>query len=411
MPHGTYISVPENQDGKSPTLVDSAHKLPVQSGFGDLQIDAWGAPVVSSPKSLVHALWTFDIPASQWLVYEDGAEVYSGAVNVVSENSALKVIGDATHNVAEIVSRQCPRYQPNRGHLFSTAVWMPNKLNDGVREFGLRTLENGVFFRLKSDGLLYAVLVSGGVETHDELIDVSCLDCFDVEKGNVYDINYQWRGVGNYNFFVNLKLVHTFSLLGSLTALSMENPALPISYKATRNTQDVAIYAGCADVTSQNGETDKEVYGSGFAESVTVSTDTPVIVIHQPLLIDGQTNTRTISLARVTVNSSKKGTFSMYLTRVPSAIVGATFKPIGGGSFVETDSPDVTPGAVRATSVVPALMRKRYSLYVEALVSQSSENPYRGRIEFPIVRGDYLVVTGSGASASADVVVEWGEAV
>ena len=46
---------------------------------------------------------------------------------------------------------------------------------------------------------------------------------------------------------------------------------------------------------------------------------------------------------------------------------------------------------------------------VEATVSREVDNPYRGRIEFPIVRGDYLVVTCEATTAEADVVIEWGE--
>jgi hypothetical protein len=37
-------------------------------------------------------------------------------------------------------------------------------------------------------------------------------------------------------------------------------------------------------------------------------------------------------------------------------------------------------------------------------------NPFQNRIDFPLVRGDYLVITGTVVNALCEAVVEWGEA-
>jgi len=411
---GTYISVAEDQEGKNPRIITDDLGLLVKVGAGDLTLDAWGVNKVSMPISLFHGLWTFDIPQSQWFMYENGTQVYS-STNIVSTGGIAELTADATKTSVMMESRECPRYQPNRGHLFSFAGWMPDKTNDGIREWGVATTENGVFFRLKADGLLYAVLLRNSVETHEELIDTSVLTGFDVEKNNIYDIQYQWRSAGNYKFFIGdpskgtSTLVHTFDLLGTLTSASMENPALPVHIHAERTTETVVLNAGCADITSENGIVDKEVYSSAYSEAVSVSTDDPVIVIKQPLQIDSVTNTRTMTLARITVKCSKKATFKVWSTRSAADITGATFKAVNSGSYIETDSTDMNATAVRATSVTVANMKFITSIHVEALARQEVDNPYRGRIEFPLVRGDYLVITATAASGSADCVVEWGE--
>jgi len=64
---------------------------------------------------------------------------------------------------------------------------------------------------------------------------------------------------------------------------------------------------------------------------------------------------------------------------------------------------------VKATSVNTALMRLVTSVPVEVAVTRLVDNPYRDRIEFPLVRGDYLVVTSTSASGANDVVIELGE--
>jgi hypothetical protein len=197
-------------------------------GSGELTEDAWGIQKVSFPHSIMHGMWTFDIPASIFFMYENGTQVYT-STNIVSSGGGAVITTSAAKSALILEGRDCPRYQPNRGHLFSTALWCPSKTNNGIREWGVITAENGVFFRLKADGLLYAVRKSGGAENYEAVIDTSAVAGFDVEKGNVYDIQYQWRGVGNYKFFINNTLVKTFSTLGTLTAV---DTALIISVSA-----------------------------------------------------------------------------------------------------------------------------------------------------------------------------------
>ena len=386
-----------------------ASPVDVKLGSGDLTVDALGSPKVSLPHSIFHGLFTFDVPPSQWLMYHGGVQVYT-STKIISVDGSLSVVADAAVPVAEVVSRASPRYQPNRGHLYSTALWMPNKTNDGIRDFGLFTVENGVFFRLKADGKLYAVLRSGGVETREEEINLTGLDGFDVEKGNVYDIQCQWRGIGNYKFYINLTLVHVFELLGTLTALSMQDPALPCSYKATRTTQDVSIRAGCVDITSENGSDDRLHYGSAYATQTINGTNVPLIVVYNPLTINSKTNTRMTELSRIILNSDKNGSVRVWTTRDPSSFSGATLVARGNGSFIQTDSTDANPTAVHATSVDIAKMTLVTVMPIRANIPVSMDNPFQNRIDFPLVRGDYLIITGTVANAACEVVVEWGEA-
>lgn len=378
-------------------------------GAGDLTLDAWGVQKMSLPYSIFHGMWTFDIPPSMWFMYENGVQVYT-STNIVSSGGAAVLTTSATKTALIMEGRECPRYQPNRGHLFSTALWTPLKTRNGSRQWGVETAENGVFFRLKADGLLYAVLKSGVTETKEEVINTSVLAGFDVQKGNVYDIQYQWRGVGNYYFFINLQLVHAFENLGTLTALSMQNPALPVSFKCTRTTEDVAMHVGCADITSENGTSDSEEYGAAYASAVaTTGANKPVLCIYNPLQIGGKTNTRTINIAVVTVANTKKCTFKVWRTRTLADITGATFQTIGGGSYVQTDSPDMTAGAVRATAATVANMRFQTAITVEAAVTRVVDTPNINIIKFDMVRGDYLVVTCDATAGAADVVIKWGE--
>lgn len=376
--------------------------LPVRLGFGELNNDAWGHPKFTQPVSLFHGMWTFDIPASMWLIYEDGAEVANASstgCTSVSGAANLDTTGGLTS--VEMSSRRHPRYQPNRGHLFSTALICPDATADGVRDWGLFTPDNGVFFRLKADGKLYAVIRSGGSETHEEEIDTSSVAGYDVTKGHVYDIQFQWRGVGNYKFYIDLVLVHTFSFLGTLTELSVQNPALSAGFLCTKTTEDVSMVVGCADITSEGGSVDRLQYFSAEHERSTGTTNQiPLISIMSPATIGGEHNTRDLRLVRVSGGAGAKVTFRLYTTRDATALTGASFGAVSGTqTLVDTT----------ATAITTAKCTLVMTFRVPANGMESISNPDPDRIDFVIVHGGYLILTVDGANTNVDGTIEIGE--
>ena len=383
-------------------------------GVGDLIYDAWGVQKVSLPFSLFHGLFTFDIPDKMWFMYEGGTQVYT-STSIVSTDGAAVLTTSVGKTALILESRVCPPYQPNRGVLFSTAVWCPSKTAAGcVREWGVQTLSNGVFFRLKADGLLYAVQRSLGVETREEVITTTGVTSFDVQKGNIYDIQYQWRGVGNYKFFINNVLVHTFSLLGTLTALSMANPSLPMSFKAS--TADAAVancamHIGCVDLTTENGKETTEQWQTSYAQAVaTNGADKPVLVIFNPLTINALINTRTVHLHHISFTNTKKCIFKVWKTRDPANITGETLVAGYGGkyTYVQSDSTDMNAGAVRATAVTVANLEFLYAAAVEP-ANIFEVDLLSDHLELNMVRGDYLVITNDSVNGSSEVVVRFGE--
>lgn len=404
--------------------VSEASPLPVKSGSGDLTIDAWGVQKVSIPASLFHGLWTFDISPKMWFMFHGTTQVYSSS-NIVSSSGLAQLTADSANSTVHMESKETPRYQPNRGLLYSDSGLCPDKTN-GIVERGLimidaaGNIENGVFFRKKTDGLLYACLYSGGSQKHEILIPAANLPVsFDIEKNNIFDIQGQWRSAGNIGLFIGdpdtgkSKLVYLFDKLGTLDGASIENPAMPACCRVIKGAADTVARWGCADITSENGKSNnREEYSSTYTKNYSgAGADFPVIVVRQPLTINGKPNTRTVTLARITLSATKRTYFEVWVTRDPAAIAGATYKAIGGGSFVESDSTDMDAAAVRSTAVNQALLEFVTFVRVEANKRTVVDNPYKERIEFALVRGDYLVVTCNDNTAAADAVVEIGEQV
>jgi len=402
--HYPLYKISYGADG-SATSVDESSPLPVKLGSGDLQVDAWGTPKTSLPYSLFHGLFTFQVHPAQWTVKEDGTEVTTTAAassgSAQSSNGALLM--DAAGLTTVLVrSKRTPRYQPNRGHLYSTAVILPSPANNDERDFGLFTPENGVFFRLRA-GVMYAVRRSGGVDTEEVLTFPTAMPSLDYSKGNVYDIQYQWRGVGNYKFYINLTLVHTMSLLGTLTALSVENPALPAAFLIDNtNATDSTLICGCVDISSENGSNDSLQYNSVSNEITTgTASQIPILSLFNPLTTGGVTNTRDSVLLRVNSSGNAKITLRVYATRDPAALTGEAFTAVGNGSLMYYD--------VTATAVVPASAQELLTFKVEANSSGYRQNPDQLRTDFYVTPGDYVIVTTEGSNTLVSATIEWGE--
>jgi hypothetical protein len=230
-------------------------------------------------------------------------------------------------------------------------------------------------------------------------------------KGNIYDIRFQWRGVGNYFFYIGdasrggiLVLVHTLRLLNTLTGLSLQNPALCVSFRATNvEGQQGQVRCGCVDVTSEGGNIVREQYAS-YNKSALVSSGNPIGVNYVPKLTpSGKINTRDVGLYRISGNADKKGKLVVYITRDPSAVPGGEYASLAPDSFIQEKTP---------TSIDPLKMQLITKIAIEANGSNFRESPSPQNIDFYLTRGDHLVLVWEGSNASnIDVVVEFGEEV
>lgn len=378
----------------------------MQPPFIDLRIptrSAYGIPKASVDFSLYHGMFTFDVPESMWFVYENGVQIpNSTSTGATSEDGMLKVTSQG--NNTRVESRRHPRYQPNRGHYYGSSIILPDVEADGIREWGCSTQENGIFFRLES-GVLYSVRRSLGIDYPEE---IKLPTGADISKGCLYDSQMMWRGVGHIEYFVSHNkgtTVKHLDLLGTQSALIIANPATSMWFKAEKKTEDVTLYCGCVDLTSEGGNKEREQYVSATASVAAVSAPDPVIAIRQPLLIKGKQNTRDARLARVRITSDKKSDFGLYITRDPTAITSIDWSAVPG-SYIE----EALDGEI--TDYDTTKMRKITTLHVAAGLLTEITNPSPDTIDFFVVHGEYVFVDiEAGVNVTATITIELGEEV
>ncbi len=345
---------------------------------------------------------------------------------VKSVNGYLQVTGTAATNVA-LVSRRHPRYQPNRGMLYSTAVNIPNPEYVGTRNFGLLGTENGVFFSVVGNGTAWALYIVkrttvGGV-TSDIPVDITdqLPDGFDISKGHVYDIQMEWRGVGDFFIFVDLVKVYTFELLGTLDGMSISNPALHVGWQCLNaGANDILLTAGCVDVTSEGGAKSNKLYTSETTGDTLLSvanSGTAILAIRLPVFIDYNGDsvryTRDMILTELTTFCKDEAISSMFVARhtKATALTALTGWDTAVDSFYEwrTNSDGALNTAFQTDK---ANMHNIFSSRTEKDFKFSHKNPDPDHSDYYLAGGDVMVVVlKPDGNSTAGATLEFAEEV
>lgn len=348
-----------------------------------LGFDAWGRNKTITDFSLFHGVFTYNVPSTKWVKYENSLEV---ATSTQMTSNFGKLVVNSGLNSAYIRSRRHPRYQPNRGHLYSSSCFLPSPQLLGERNFGIFTQENGVFFRLKN-GVLYAVVRTKNATVQEQQYLINVPDTCDLSKGNVYDIQMQWRGVGNIYFFINQQLVVSVDYLGTLDELSISNPALPIAFESINGGDEVELYCGCADVTSEGGSRVVKQYRSVTSGETSLSVaEQPVIALTISETIGGSINTRDIILQSLEGYCDGAALLRVYATRDSTAFTMGSPVSINDGFQTISLNGNVT-------AIDYAKMVKLHEKRIPAGGNAEIVNKSPDDTEFYITRGDYILVT------------------
>lgn len=402
--------------GESALKTSDSGNTIVDLSNNDLGRDAWGIPKVSINNSIFHGMFTYNIPVSSWYETINGV-IGAAFVNCSSVDGSLIVTAGATlSDKTNLKTYRNPRYEPNRGFLYSTAaiIELPNGLMN--RSFGTSTAQSGVFFRLES-GTLWGVIrtTRGGVTTEDKIpLDITGID---LSKGNVYDIQYQWRGVGNYVFFINLQEVGNSNYLGTLTELSMSNPASPLFFESENLGDNYGMTFGCVDVTAEGGKANGKTYGSISIDNepgeVSIAGyNVPILAVRSKLTAGSLINTRDTLALLASAYSDQRAMIRIWATRDFTAITenDQVWKDYGDGhlEFLEYNNPVV------ATAMTFDIAKANLIFGSRVAIDQSYATSalFEGRTSIFLTPGDLFIFTmhrENGLAANVGVTFEFAE--
>lgn len=366
----------------------NAHKTP-------LGYDAWGRSKAVQDHSLFHGLWTTRVPPEMWIELANGVE--QPITSCTSINGMLNVTApDINTNIA-LMSKRHPRYQPNRGHLFSCSALFPDADKDAIQIVGLRTNHSGVFFKVHLGKLYYVrrtTVFTPALDISNFQVDLTeyLPDGFDLTKGNLYDIQMQWRGVGDIKIFINQEHIYTDELLGTVINTIVFNPALPLEFEIEPQTENANFNVICADITSEGGVKERRQRVSFDTDEISLANaEVPVLLFHSKTTIPyygtETMNTLDMALRRVSGFADDNTVMRVYYSRDETQFTGTTFTDYGISNF-ET--------SINGLIVLPNLYVNLQRIGTKRIPANGSidiTNPDEQYGDFYVTHGDFILIT------------------
>lgn len=413
---------------------------------------AFKIPKYSQDFSQVSGLFTFDIPDAIFKVHEkiNGVvHTYASSDDAVYAKSVdSELVCEAGPNTGDITivhTKRHPRLHPNRGLIFSPSAFVDSyDLTGAEIEYGIFNLDGDtleirdgitvVYLKSAAKYEIYARVYSKGIKKYDVLVDpaqISRLDGKDggfiPAQGHLLDIQGQWRGVGNWVWWLSSPydgeshVVHTFAALNDLNNLSVSNPAMHAGFIARNNGAPGKIRAGCIDVSSEGGGDDIQVPRQvGTNDDVNTSASgTVLLAFRVPPVFKDKLNTRDIQIysflascvararVHVYVYSSEDGIRLTKGAGIP--IVDADWTQAPAGSCVQYIDNSVSPLLITGfdeTGIAPVV---RFPLPAGTPFEFKFPDSYR--VPRWLVHGDIVVVEGYATNADMNVFAFYGELV
>lgn len=396
---------------------------------GELSHDAFSRVEVALPFTLGDYIHRYDLSP---LLF-DKTETGSGTVTHLPNESSVRLrCTSASGDVAAFQSRRYHRYQAGKA-LKAIVTCVPGAATANVRKrWGFFDANNGYFFEL--DGTTFSVVLrtstSGSPSDTNKVarasfngdkVDGTGASGFNLDftKGNIFEIDAQWLGVGLVNFKVvnslgESILLHQFRNANANTAVYMTTASLPIRFEQenTAGASQQDFIAVCGSVVSSGGEEPPELeFGFGNTTKITTSSgsETAVIAFRLASTFNSIAN-RQIVLPQDFYFASDLGS-CLWRVYLNSTITGGSWVAVNANSCVEYNvtTASFTPGIPLLSRAVftatPATATKNTQLIAGVRKLALTRNVANSDSDNILITVTRLTTTNVDAMAS----MEWGE--
>lgn len=162
---------------------------------------------------------------------------------------------------------------------------------------------------------------------------------FDATKSHIYEIRFQYLGVGAVCFFVDGFLVHVMEHAGVLSTPWMKCPHQPIFLEIvnTGASTGETVSFFCANVTSQGGETPpEETFGRRRVQTIGANSEAYAFSIRPTATLGGQQNRAVILPTIVSIGSeTNRASVRLLLNATLTGTSFAAAAPTGSGVDVD----------------------------------------------------------------------------
>jgi len=337
-----------------------------------------------------------------------GAVTHSGQFANVSS-------GAATSSSGTLESVRVLEYNPGTGAIAKFTCIYDDGVAGNTQIAGIGSSTDGLFFGYNgtSFGILHR---AGSVDTwipqeqwngNRMLGDERYIQTLDPQKGNVFQIKYQWLGFGAIQFAIEnqvtgiLEVVHTIRYANANTDVSLNNPSFPFLAVSSNTTNDSAVIMKIASIglyiegiDGVAGETRNAILNTKTG----VSTETNILTISNKSTYQGVTNSVIIQpdFLTISVDGTKNAIIRVYsnadLGGVPSYSDVRT-----NNSVIEYDT--------AGTTVSNGVLLAAFALDKAGSLSQAFKE-----FNFYLNPGQTMTFSAeSSANTDATVCISWAE--
>lgn len=306
---------------------------------GDSFVTQFGQTRVALPYTLADNINKYGFDGFEFA----SASVGGGTITSVTSQSALSLAVAATSaDAARIRSNTFFRYQAGKQQVIKLSCYIPGggKTNQ-ISRWGYFDDNNGLFFALSgsSFGIYRRNFAIGGAVT-DTFISQSAFNVdkfdgtgitginLDLTKTNLFEIRFQWLGVGNAEFFINNELVHELINPNTLAGPYMQTAVLPVAAEIVNTGTSTANEFNfiCSAVESEGGQPPpKFTFGAYNATDIsTTTTERPLLLIRPGTLFRSLEN-RIVGIPKLVVVSTEGSRAGFRIILNPATLTGGTW--------------------------------------------------------------------------------------
>jgi hypothetical protein len=319
------------RDGGVPWAVAIAGTQTV--GLEDYGKTAFGLARVAMPYTLADITTVSGFDATD--VFATNLD--GGSVTHLPDESSVLLQGP----YAALRTNDQYRYQAGKGQRVLQTGGIPTALDAGVYRWGLFDNSDGLFWQGSSAGLHFVVRSStdGGVTETAYAVDAGVAWVPSYES--IWEIRFQWLGVGQVDGYLNGDRVFTHSHANVMPFPYIKTAFLPLSWDVrSTGVTDAQLKFTCASVQSEGGS-DPSAVPFSITRPIDLSisgsaTDIPVLSLRPAATFNSKINRSQIMPIHFwCVADSKRVRVRVLLN--PSALTGAAFTTVSSLSAAEYD--------------------------------------------------------------------------
>jgi hypothetical protein len=312
------------------------------AGVPTIQIDSYFRTNFGQIRTVNPWTLTDNINKYGFDLYEyASSSVGGGTITSVVSQSAIRLgVGAGSTDSARVRTNTYYRHQAGKEQIIKLTCYHESQLvSNQVRRWGYFDDSNGFFYATSGSnfGIYRRSSAIGG--TIDTFITQSAwnVDKFDgtgqsgvlldLRKSNIYEIHFDWLGVGTAEFYINGKFVHQLLNANTFAGPYMGTATLPVALEVqnTAASTTSGLIFICTSVEAQGGqEPPKYVYGTYNAADVSVSTTETAILAIRPGLTYRSLENRVLTIPEL-FSVSTEGSRAGYRIILNPTITGGTW--------------------------------------------------------------------------------------